>query len=189
MTEREEYCLKLLDGAGLPKRKTDHCRAVALLAAELARRLRDKGYTPDISLCLRGGLLHDIRRMERRHARAGAVYLESIGLTDEARICALHDGEDISLDLNDEAAIVCLADKLLSGAEYVGIQKRYEYTAKKYSHDPALLRVIARRRTNAYALQTIVEAALGKSVFEIWREVDTKQKLSYNVCTENPEIL
>lgn len=177
----DQKCLELLDGAGLPQRKTDHCRAVAALSAETARRLREKGYETDVSLCFRGGLLHDIKRYERRHARVGAAYLRELGLFEEARICALHDGEDISLDLNDAAAIVCLADKLLAGAEYVGIEKRYAYTARKYAHDPALMRVIARRRTNAYALLAITEAALGVTMPEVWREVDSAGKMSYNV--------
>ena len=180
MTEHERFCLALLEHAGLQKRKVDHSAAVALLSAELARRLREKGYDTDVSLCYTGGLLHDIRRYERRHARAGAKFLRAMGLSAEARVCWLHDGEDVSLDLNDPAAIVCLADKLLSGDEYVGIAARYAYTTKKYSHDPALLNTIRRRRLNAYALQSCVENALGVSMPEIWREVDTARKLSYN---------
>ena len=180
MTEHEKFCLAVLERAGLEKRKTDHSRAVALLSAEVARRLREKGYSTDVSLCYTGGLLHDVRRYERRHSRAGAKFLRSIGLNAEARVCWLHDGENVALDLNDPAAIVCLADKLIAGDEYVGIAARYAYTTKKYSHDQALLRVIERRRLNAYALQSCVENALGVKLPEIWREVDTARKLSYN---------
>ncbi|MBO6011154.1 MAG: HD domain-containing protein [Oscillospiraceae bacterium] len=180
MTEHESFCLALLERSGLPQRKLDHSHAVALLSAEIARRLREKGYDTDVSLCYTGGLLHDICRNEHRHSRAGARYLRSLGLNAEARVCALHDGESVSLDLSDPASIVCLVDKLLSGDEFVGIEARYAYTAKKYAHDRRLLEVISLRRLNAYALLSCVEGALGEKLTDIWRQVDTARKLSYN---------
>ena len=162
LTEREEMCLDALNKSGQPDRVLNHCRSIAALSAALGNALAEKGIPLDLSLCWRGGLLHDVCRTRRRHAETGKAYLEELGLTDEARICELHSGEDIDPDIIDEAAVVCLADKLVSGGEYVGVEERFRYTRERFAHDTELLKLIDRRHAVARALyervQTIIDA-------------------------------
>lgn len=175
MTQREEYCLHILMAAGLPERTRAHCRAVGALAKAMAEAMvfamdgNTSSKTPDASLCYRGGLLHDIRRNEHRHADAGAAWLLSLGLREEARICALHNGEDVNDVSPDEAAVVCLADKLVRGVEFVGIDDRFALAGQRFKNDPEVRELMARRREKALRTLMAVEARCGVSALTLWR--------------------
>lgn len=154
--ELEKYCLNILENSGQPERVINHCKAVAEAAKKLAVELNKKGFSFDVSLCYRAGLLHDVCRTEKRHAEKGKEYLEGLGLFREAEIVEVHMGEGINTEEITEAGIVCLADKLTAGGDRVSIKKRFEPAFKRFADNEETLALIKRRYETALKLETLV---------------------------------
>lgn len=129
-----DECEQLYDEVGLPDHIRDHCRAVARIATHMADALIAQGRCLDRELCRSGGALHDIRRLEKKHARAGAAFLEGKGYSALAAVVGGHQsfsGWAVEPTL-DEAALVMLADKLVSGSERVSLDERYAKAMGKH---------------------------------------------------------
>jgi putative nucleotidyltransferase with HDIG domain len=126
----EEDCLALLCEKGTPPPVIAHCRAVAKKAEEIARALARRGFALDGGLIHAGALLHDIARACAEHARTGAGWLRQQGYPAVADIIAGHEdlGEAPKID---EAAFVCLADKLILGTKDVSIEERFACSREK----------------------------------------------------------
>ena len=85
---------------------------------------KDAKFTIDNDLLVAGALLHDVARTEPQHAQRGAEYLTELGYPRVADIVRQHHGLDAPGELN-EAAVVFLADKLVQGERFVGVEARF----------------------------------------------------------------
>jgi HD superfamily phosphodiesterase len=152
----------------LPAAIVDHCRQVARVAEQLAGALIAAGCTLDMGRIRAAALVHDVARMEKDHATAGARLLEQMGFADLAGIVAVH--MQIQVDEHvpiDEAQVVHLADKLVAGSAVVGLAERFDAKLAKYGHDPIAADKIERRRQAALAIQAKIERVIARSIDDI----------------------
>ncbi len=147
----EKTCEALWDEAHLPKHIRRHCEAVMRRACALVEELEPR-WCFDEDLVAAGALLHDILRLENRHAKAGEAFLRARGYPEVARIVGAHMNlsEDM-LEHIDERAIVFLADKMVIGEEECSIAARYLAAAMKGAN-PVEMENIARRVEALYEL-------------------------------------
>lgn len=129
-----EDCLDLLEEAGCSKEVTEHCMAVAELAAAMAQRT-----AVDQQVVMAGALLHDVGRGFDHgpdHVPRGAAFLREKGIEEAIVDCvARHMGagiepeearelgwpEGVWTPQRMEEKIVCHADNLTAGTTYRGV--------------------------------------------------------------------
>ena len=161
-----DECRVLMDEvAALPPAIKAHCRRVGAVARQLALAVKDAGHFLDVAQIHTAALLHDIARLEKDHATAGARLLERHGFFRIAPLVATH----MTLEIGDEvtldgAQIVYLADKLVDGDRLVGVARRFDRALEKFKADPAAMAAIGRRLAVAHRIQERVEAATGRPI-------------------------
>ncbi len=119
----DELCLAMLRASGADETLVAHCCAVAALADELCAALTEKGLALDTEAVHAAALLHDIAKGEHDHAAVGGLWLQELGFPALAEIVRQHTEPDS--DALNEAGLVFLADKLVRGAERVGLEERF----------------------------------------------------------------
>lgn len=156
------------DVQGLPAAIVDHCRQVARVSRTLAEAVNARGGSLDIGLIDAAARVHDVARLEKNHALAGARLLKAMGFAAMAAIVAVHMEIRVKPeDRLDEAQIVHLADKLIAGQTVVELNRLFDAKHEKYGHDPQAAKAIARRRQAALAIQAKVERAAGRSISQL----------------------
>ncbi|BBO86391.1 molybdopterin-guanine dinucleotide biosynthesis protein MobA [Desulfosarcina ovata subsp. sediminis] len=167
LTENE--CRLLMEQVRrLPAEINEHCRQVARVAESLAAAVNAAGGHLDAALIRCAARVHDVARLEKHHADAGAALLRRMGFDRLAAIVAVH--MDLTADehsLLDEAEVVYLADKLVAGTTIVGLARRFDAKLKKYAQDPQVTDPIQRRKRAAVAIQTKIERLTGKTIDHI----------------------
>ena len=161
----------------LPASIIDHCRQVSRVAVRLAIAVNASGGTLDISRIKSAALIHDVARLERNHAAAGARLLEQMGFPGLADIVAVH--MQIHVDENspiDDAQVVHLADKLVAGNTIVRLGDRFGAKLRKYGHDPIIAEKIERRRQSAMTIQAKIERTAGVTIDQILSSDTTSGK-------------
>ncbi|MCS7240471.1 MAG: HDIG domain-containing protein [Candidatus Bipolaricaulota bacterium] len=161
--------LDILRAQGVPEHVVMHSAAVAAVGYFLAQKLREKGIDVDPLLAHRGGLLHDLDKVasvheEGTHGEKAAVILADLGypaLGEIARKHVLYPGR---LPRTWEEKLVFLADKLVEGAEVVGIMARMAALKKRYPHAQ---KEISSCEPFVYALQNQLLLALEMSEEEL----------------------
>lgn len=148
-----ELCLSMLHAAGLPESVREHCLAVSREALSICEALNERGAGLDRGLIESCALLHDIARREKEHDKTAALWLSELGYTREADIIGQHHGLS-SMELN-EAAVVYIADKLISGSERVSIERRFEKSLEKCD-TPQAKAAHAKRREQALYLRKLI---------------------------------
>jgi len=158
-----EECRMLMEEIqALPEAVITHCRAVAAVAKTLTAVVNRAGGKLDSKLVYAAALVHDIARMEEPHAQTGAKILEEWGYPKPAEIVRVHldiqvhDDEPIN-----EAEIVYLADKLVSGNQPIDLEQRFHLKMKKYGQDPQMAAAIRLRWDNARRIKDKVEQITG----------------------------
>ncbi len=149
-------CAKLLDE--MPDAVWEHSLAVQKMAIELAMRAEKRGINLDFRLIGTAALLHDIRRTEPNHAQVGAAYLRSMGYDAVADVVACH--HDLNAEVLNEAAIVYLADKCVSGDKRVSVRERFEKSRHKCT-TPEAIAAHDRRCRQAMNIVELFEEACG----------------------------
>lgn len=144
-----------------------HLALVAEIAVKLGQAVKqgmnrqtpDSG--PDLALIQAAALLHDIRRKEKNHARAGSRYLCSLGFPRVADIVAEHMTLEPGHGLT-EKEIVYFADKLCNGTRVeIDFAKRFE---EKIKQAPDARTMILKRHEDCRHIQARIEAAAGRSI-------------------------
>jgi molybdenum cofactor cytidylyltransferase len=146
-----------------------HSRTVAAVATDIAARLRQAGHFLDLKLVRAGALLHDVAKGEKDHARRGAQYLQCLGFDRVAQIVARHvdllpaakDLVSVPEWVLDEAAVVFIADKHISGNAPISLGARFDRSLKRFGTLPAARANIERRRQTARVVRDRIEGELG----------------------------
>lgn len=166
--DRHEAWTLLNDILDIPPQGVAHGRKVGETALLLAKAVNQAGGNVDPEMAMACGLLHDLAKGQPNHEEAGAGMLEDMGLHPMARVVGRHRDVPPPVDGRlDEAALVCLADKLVRGPERVGVRQRFEEKLAVFGADPEARAAILGRMQNALALQDLVERKTGKSLSEI----------------------
>jgi molybdenum cofactor cytidylyltransferase len=144
-----------------------HSRAVADVAYRMAVALAEKGVSIDPLLARAGGLLHDLAKGKPHHAEAGAQLLRDFEFASVADVVAAHTDYTFEKQKLDEAAIVYLADKLVSGENVVGIVQRFHRSLERFRENPIALAAALRRRAMAEAIAQEIESCLGVRLTQV----------------------
>lgn len=174
-------CREMLVLHRVPERGLLHGRSVGLVAAALAARLREAHdhYAsvlgteyPDSSLCLSGGLLHDICKGQPQHEQAAGILLRELYLplmasvVEEHRDMQLADTEPVT-----EKELVYLADKYVQCHRAVSLEQRFGQKLQQYSHDAEAFQAIQGRLARAKAMEARLQKSLGESPESVARKV------------------
>ena len=167
LTEAE--CRALMhDVQKVPLAIDRHCRRVAQVAGRLAEALNRSNGVLNAPLLRAAARVHDCARQENHHADAGARLLEAMGYPAMAAVVARHMDIQTAPDSElDEAQIVYLADKLVSGDTVTSLSRRFAAKLENVGHNPDAVAAVHRRRKAALAIQAKVERITGLSVPEI----------------------
>lgn len=138
-----------------------HSRAVAEVAYRMALALAERKLPLDPYLARAGGLLHDLAKGMDDHAGAGARLLRDFEFENVARVVAAHTDCSSDEQKLDEAAILYLADKLVSGEQLVGLAQRFHRSRERFRENPHALAAVLRRQARAEAIAKEVESCLG----------------------------
>ena len=156
----------------LAERRTDmravrHSRVVAQVAYRITAALANGGVPVEPLLARAGGLLHDLAKGEPSHATAGAQILRDLELGEVADVVALHTDYQFTEERLDEAAIVYLADKLVSGEKVVTLAERFHGSLERFRENPIALAAASQRRAAAEAIAHEVESRLGVELHSV----------------------
>jgi molybdenum cofactor cytidylyltransferase len=172
-------CDALLAERRVPDAIVRHGRAVAEVALRLAVELNGAGLHLDVGLVRAAGLLHDLAKGAPDHARAGARLLRRLGHFRVAAAVASHTDieRDGGLPL-DEAALVYLADKLVSGDRIVPLQERFRMARGRFGDDAPASLALERRWRSALDIAGSVERFLGPG----WYDLLTGEGQTWKQC-------
>lgn len=103
-------------------------------------------------------LLHDICRAQANHAAAGADFLRQYGLEQTADLVAVHmdwpTGQAVVLN---EASLLYIADKLVSGDGKVSLLERFAQKEQRYHDRPEILANILQRKQIAVQILDLLQ--------------------------------
>jgi putative nucleotidyltransferase with HDIG domain len=167
----------------LAERRTDaravrHSRVVAQVAYRIAAALASRGVPVEPLLARAGGLLHDLAKGEPSHATAGAQILRDLEFCKVADVVALHTDYPFTEEKLEEAAIVYLADKLVSGEKVVTLAERFHGSLERFRENPIALAAALRRREVAEAIAHKVESSLGVELHSVVGESLETERLA-----------
>lgn len=146
-----------------------HGRTVAEMALRMGRALNAAGLELDIGLIHAAALVHDMARGAPEHARRGAQLLRALDMPQMADIVATHmDLTVVEEDPIREAEVVFLADKLIAGDRFVGIEARYGSRLAAHGADDAVRAAIRARLASARHSAARFERAAGRSPASLW---------------------
>ncbi|MDF1520968.1 MAG: HDIG domain-containing protein [Brevefilum sp.] len=136
-------CLAWLDEWDVPDNVLAHSAVVARSAYVLAVMMRNRGISVDPVLTHRGGLLHDIDKIETlkmygAHGRMGAEFLDAQGYPRLAEILREHIMTRVmrpeALDWGWEVRLVFFCDKLVEGDRIVPFDQRLDALKIRYPY-------------------------------------------------------
>ena len=152
-------CQAIWELVGTEPQTVKHSRQVARVAARLATVLNDKGLRLNVPLLVAAGLLHDLAKGRKNHARTGGRILRGLGYGRVADLVECHMDLEFSPGAKlDEASLLYLADKLTLEDKIVPVDERLAFALTRYKADGPTLGAVMRRLTTAKN----IEAAVGK---------------------------
>lgn len=157
----ERECKAILHAQGVAEATVLHSEAVAAIALQLARSLQENGHPLDIELVHAAALLHDVAKRQPDHASAGAAILNEMGFPAVGRVVAAHTELPPDCEGVDERSLVFLADKLMAGTQFVGVERRFQPALERFRDQPEALEAAERRLRQARRVANAVEDILG----------------------------
>lgn len=115
-----------------------HMEAVAEFQDKLLDRLEQASLHYDREILRKAALLHDIKRKEKDHAKAGAKFLKVMGYPEVAELVADHHSPDAHPEILSDADILYFADKRVREDQIVSIEERFESSRHKCTSDEAI---------------------------------------------------
>jgi hypothetical protein len=158
-------CLQWMKERGQPDHLVVHVTKVRDVALRLAGALNDQGSSLNAALVEAGALLHDIAKGLPGHEALGSAMARGRGYLRTAALIAQH--AEIVWDEEsrvDEAAVVFLADRMVSGPDLVGVEERFRRWRAKNGDRPDILAKLEARYAMAGAVEAAVAKVLGKPV-------------------------
>lgn len=152
-----EMCETVYAQLYVPEPIRAHCRAVGARCRDMTARLNAHGCGLDSALCVSAGLLHDIFKAQGAHADRVRAYLRGCGYLALAELTGSHKRFSKNADLCDEATIVTLADRTLSGTETVPPDTRYAPALNRFPAGKAPGDAIRRDLAKCIALYSAYE--------------------------------
>ncbi len=165
----EKECEAIWSRLGVSEEIRAHSRLVAELARILAVLLNGAGLNLDLPLIVAAGLLHDIARRERDHARAGADLLVRMGYPRVGVLVARHMDIHPANASPGEAELIYFADKCVEGDRLVSLEDRFERSMSRHAGQPDVLKKIRKRRQDAESIGSRIAAAIGSPVEDVVR--------------------
>jgi CTP:molybdopterin cytidylyltransferase MocA/HD superfamily phosphohydrolase YqeK len=154
-------CEAILAEYQAEERVARHSRKVAQVASRITVALAESGVPAEPLLASAGGLLHDLAKGQPDHATAGAQLLHELEFGNVADVVAPHTDYEFNERKLDEAAVVYLADKLVSGERVVSLAERFGRSLERFRENPVALAAAGRRRATAEAIAHEIERRLG----------------------------
>ena len=137
-----DECINILVEQKLPAHIIEHSKAVCKIASDVVDTLKSKNINVDKDLVIAGALLHDVRRLDKDHAKTGGQLLEGLGLIRVAKIVKTHGlirlGEKDFTPKTLEEKIVFYADKRVVNNKIVSLEKRFKYLKETYGTEEKL---------------------------------------------------
>ncbi len=166
-----EECEAILEEFQPDDRVARHSRAVAQVAHRLAVALAERGVQVEPALVQAAGLLHDVAKGKPEHAEAGARLLRELEFAKVADLVGAHTDHRFAQSKLDEAAIVYLADKLVSGERLVGLEQRFKRSRERFQGNSEALASASRRCQTAEAIAREVEGRLGTGLQQLFGDL------------------
>ena len=160
-------CMELLEKYDTPQDIVDHGKQVAALALKIAGLITRYTTTGshaaafDMPLLESACLLHDIRRMEPDHARAGMELLLREGYPRPAVLVGDHTDLPGPVPDIGERELLYLADKLCRSGRYVKIDDTIRELEQKYSKKTRALTGAKKRMQTAMAVLETLSSRYG----------------------------
>lgn len=155
----KEEIIQMFQKNETPENVFRHCKIVAEGALYLARRLNSHGMQLDEQLIYVAALLHDVRRLQKKHADRGCELLLKEGYPQVADLIRQH--HELDKLFLDEAAVVYYADKRYMGDKFVSLEERFQQSHIKNITSPEAELAHARRYKQARAVEEIINRKLG----------------------------
>ena len=170
-----EEAISLLHKVGLNENIINHSIAVANKALEIAQKLNTNRITLDIRLIEIGALLHDIGRSRIhgwKHSIIGGNIIRENGISEKvARIAETHilgglskkDAQILGIPVGRyipetiEEKIVCYADKLTKGKNYISVEERFDLWIDEHGKTLILKNAIKRVKKIEKEIQKLIK--------------------------------
>ena len=135
----KKQCLEILKKNKTPSNVIEHCKAVCIVAEEIADKLIKKGIKVNKKLVIAASLLHDIEREKKNHVVEGANLLRKMGFQEVAEVMSKHSLYKIENPLQQpntyEEKIVFYADKRAKNDKIVSMDERFRELKQRYNID------------------------------------------------------
>ncbi|WFD12067.1 DVU_1551 family NTP transferase [Tepidibacter hydrothermalis] len=147
-----------------------HMKCVGKLSKIIAEKLNEKGFEIDVDLTYTGGLLHDIGKGKKEHAKQGAMMVSKLGYPCVSEV--IKDHMDIP-DLTEigEREVVYISDKLLKDTYLIDIEERYQSSLDKYKDYPDIIKNINKRFDTARKIKNRIEEIIECKIEELQESV------------------
>lgn len=163
-----EECMEMLRLCKVRQDTIEHMKSVGEFAEKIAALLNKSGYRLNINAVYSGALLHDIAKGIKQHEMQGAQTVAEFGYSCLREIIEEHATLKSKHKIS-EKEIVYLCDKLIKGTEYVGLDKRFENSYKRFEHDPEIIINIDTRYKDAKIIKDEIEGILETDLYTLLR--------------------
>lgn len=159
-----DECYCILNLYHVPNNIIRHCKEVSRITLNILNKLNENGYNFNKNVMQASALLHDLARMEKNHADAGAKILKDLGYEKVGNIISTH--MDIEVDEREditENEILYLADKVIKEDKFLKLQERLSEYSLKFADNFQALNKIRNRFNEAEKIQKKIENIVGKN--------------------------
>lgn len=162
--EEALYLLKYFD---LPNHIVRHCQMVEKIAVDLSETINKYENCIDVNLIKSAALLHDIKRLEKEHAKKGAKLLSDLGYHKISSLVKNHmELENQMEDEINEMSILYFADKLVIEDKFTSIENRFEEKFKEYALDENAKKNILKKYNTTLKIKSNIISIIGEVEYE-----------------------
>ena len=162
-----EEALYLLNYFDVPTNVVRHSEMVEKIAVDLSEIINKYKKCIDVNLIKSAALLHDIKRLEKDHAKKGAKLLSDLGYKKISSFVKNH--MELKAQMEDEineVSILYFADKLVIEDQFTSIEKRFEEKLKKYDLDDVIKKNIRKRYNTTLKIKSNIISIIGEVEYE-----------------------
>lgn len=140
---------------------------VEKIAVDLSETINKYENCIDVNLIKSAALLHDIKRLEKEHAKKGAKLLSDLGYHKISSLVKNHmELENQMEDEINEMSILYFADKLVIGDKFTSIENRFEEKLKEYALDENAKKNIWKRYNTTLKIKSNIISIIGEVEYE-----------------------